>query len=194
MTSRQPGPLFILLLILIIMACSLFTSAPAHSRAEIEKEEQAVYSFFVGDQGPVVILENTATDISEDDPGKTLDYIQSGLPDISKQTLDSFLERNESPDPLSTEMDLGVDYILLSPDELSEITRQPNWPEIMAERYDGAVGYTVFSRVGFNKSLDQAVIYVGQMAGPLMGAGYYYLLEKHNGEWKLTGEIMVWIS
>jgi hypothetical protein len=194
MTSRPPGTPFILLLIPIIMACSFFTSAPAPSQAEIEKEEQAVYSFFAGDQGPMLILEDTATDISEDDPRKTLEYIRSGLPDISKQTLDSFLERNESPDPLSPDMDLGVDYILLSPDELSEITRQPNWPEIMAERYDGAVGYTVFSRVGFNKSLDQAVIYVGQMAGPLMGAGYYYLLEKHNGEWKLTGEIMVWIS
>jgi hypothetical protein len=103
------------------------------------------------------------------------------------------MERNETPGQLSPDMQLGVDYVLLSEEELAEITSQQNWHEIMADKY-GSMGYTVFSRVGFNTSLDQAVLYVGDVQGPLMGAGYYYMLEKENGEWKLTGEIMVWIS
>jgi len=48
--------------------------------------------------------------------------------------------------------------------------------------------------VGFNNSLDQAVIYVGNMAGPLIGSGFYYLMEKKNGEWVIKEQVMVWIS
>jgi len=183
------------LLLPAMMACSLFSRSVAPSQEEIEKEEQAVYSFFVGDgRAPVLILENTATDISQTDPQQTIDYIKDGLPSLSKETLDHFMERNKESGPLSPDMDLGVEYILLTPEELSEVTRQPNWHEVMAERYNGSAGYTAFSRVGFNRSLDQAVVYVGQMAGPLMGAGFYYLLEKEFGQWKLKEEIMVWIS
>jgi len=48
--------------------------------------------------------------------------------------------------------------------------------------------------VGFNKSLDQAILYVAQVAGPLMGSGSYYLLEKKDGEWILKVQANVWIS
>jgi hypothetical protein len=90
-------------------------------------------------------------------------------------------------------MDLGVGYVLLSSDEMSNIFLQPDGWDVFHQKYSRA-GYQVFSRVGFNNTLDQAVIYVGQMAGPLMGSGNYYLLEKENGEWILKEQIMVWIS
>jgi len=91
-------------------------------------------------------------------------------------------------------MKLDVDYILLSTEELSEITRQSNWGEVITQKYPGSYGYTMFSRVGFNNSLDQAIIYVGQMAAPLMGSGFYYLMEKKNGEWVIKEQVMAWIS
>ena len=65
---------------------------------------------------------------------------------------------------------------------------------LLTQTYEGAHGYTVFSRVGFNDTLDQAVVYVGNVAAPLMGAGYYYLMEKKNGQWIITEQVMVWIS
>lgn len=194
MHTRKFRTLCSVLLIPIIMACSLFTTTDAPSRAEIDKEEQDIYSFFVGEyRAPVLILENTATDISMTEPQQTIDYIKSGLPGLSRETLDNFMERNEQPGTLSEDMDLGVEYILLSSEDLSATTSQPNWHEVMLERY-GTAGYTVFSRVGFNRTLDQAVIYVGDVAGPLMGAGFYYLLEKELGHWKVKEQIMVWIS
>ena len=87
-----------------------------------------------------------------------------------------------------------MEYTLLSQEELAKISSQPNWNEILAEKYPGSSGYLLFSRVGFNRTLDQAVIYVGQVAGPLMGSGSYYLLEKQNGEWKILKVIGIWIS
>jgi len=187
----------IVLLALNFMACSIFTPAPESTptAADIEKEEQAVYSFFVYDAGGVaIILQDTSTNISGDNPEQSIDYIKSGLNDISSETLESYLARNAQPSRLSSDMNLGMDYVLLSVDELAKISSQPNWGELLAEKYPNSHGYTIFSRVGFNNSLDQAVIYVGNVAGPLMGSGFYYLMEKENGEWAIKEQVMVWIS
>ena len=181
--------------ILFILACSILTPQATPTEADFEKEEQVVYSFFISaGEGPALILENTATGVSTGDVHQSLDYIKSGLPNLSKETLDNFLQRNAQPGPLSSEMDLNAEYVLLTTEELSEISGQPNWGELLAEKYPGSYGYTIFSRVGFNNSLDQAVIYVGSVGGPLMGSGFYYLMEKKNGEWVITEKIMMWIS
>jgi len=185
----------ILFLIPASLACSLFTSTPAPSQADLEREEEAVYAVFVrGSKGPALILENTSTSTLDEDPGQMIDNIKDGLPGISNDTIDSYVERNAQSAQLSPDMQLGVDYVLLSQEELAEISRQPNWHEVLTEKYPGSDGYTIFSHVGFNRSLDQAVVYVGKVAGPLMGAGYYYLLEKQDGEWTIKEQIMVWIS
>ena len=195
MATRFGRTLLIVILIPVILACSLFTSAPAPSQAEIEKEEQAVYAFFVGaGTGTSLLLEETASGIGTDDIQQTKEYVKSGLPDLSRDTLNSFVERNQESTPLSPDMQLGVEYELLSHEDLAEISSQPNWNQVLNERYPGSNGYLILSRVGFNKSLDQAVIYVGQVAGPLMGSGSYYMLEKQNGEWILKDESMSWIS
>ena len=195
MSVKLPRMAAIGLLALNFIACSFLAPKAGATVEEIEKEEQAVYSFFVGDStGTIVIMQDTATEISTDDPQQTIDYIKSGLKSLSDETLDDYMARNKEPGQLSPDMQLGVDYVLLSTDELRKISSQPDWPEVMAERYSGSGGYLILSRVGFNAELDQALIYVGDVAGPLMGAGFYYLLEKRNGEWVLTEQIMVWIS
>jgi len=176
-------------------ACSFLTPAATPSAADIEKEEQAIYSFFVGGgERTVLILQDTSADISANDPQKSLDYIRSGLPNLSDEALDNFVQRNQQSGPLAPGMELDVDYILLSTEELSEITRQSNWGEVITQKYPGSYGYTMFSRVGFNNTLDQAVIYVGSMAAPLMGSGFYYLMEKENEDWVIKEQVMAWIS
>ena len=189
--KRIPVALFTL----SFTACSFLTPAATPSAADIEKEEQAIYSFFVGGgERTMLILQDTSADISANDPQKSLDYIRSGLPSLSDEALDNFVQRNQQSGPLAPDMELDVDYILLSTEELSEITRQSNWGEVITQKYPGSYGYTMFSRVGFNNSLDQAIIYVGQMAAPLMGSGFYYLMEKKNGEWVIKEQVMAWIS
>lgn len=195
MSNRLFGNILALLLIPAIMACSLFTPAPKPAQADIEKEEQAVYAFFVsGGNGPALILQTTSTSIMEEDSKKMMETIRDGLPGISNSTIENFVERNGQSSQLSADMQLGVDYVLLTENELASITSQPNWHEILQERYPGSGGYLIFSRVGFNAALDQAVVYVGQVAGPMMGSGSYYLLEKQSGEWVIKGQTMIWIS
>lgn len=194
MSTRFFRPALLLFLIPAAIACSLFTSPPKPSQAEVEKEELAVYAFFARDKEMALILQDTSTGISDDDARTTIENLKGSLPGISKATIDNYIERNTQPAQLSPDMNLGVEYTLLSQQELANITKQPNWNEILAEKYPGSNGYLIFSHAGFNQTLDQAVIYVGQVAGPLMGSGSYYLLEKQNEEWKVKKEIGVWIS
>lgn len=193
MSNHWRKNIMIAVLVLPFFACSFFRPSPTPDAADIEKEEQDVYSFFVNGN-PALILQETATGMSGDDPQQTLKYIKSGLPGLKTDTANSFMERNRQPSQLSNDMHLGVDYVLLSTEELSQITSQPNWHEVLNEKYPGSEGYTIFSRVGFNNTFDQAVIYVGNVQGPLMGSGSYYLMQKQGGEWRIKEQVMVWIS
>jgi len=75
--KRIPVALFTL----SFTACSFLTPAATPSAADIEKEEQAIYSFFVGGgERTVLILQDTSGDISANDPQKSLDYIGLACP------------------------------------------------------------------------------------------------------------------
>lgn len=195
MTDKLIKTALCLVLFISLFACSELSSAPTPTAAEIEKEEQAVYAYFVsGIPAPVLILEETSTNIGSDNPQETMDYVKSGLSGISNETIENYLVRNPERTKLSTDMNLGVEYKLLSTEELKKISSQPNWGEVLSETYPGSFGYTIFSRVGFNNTLDQALIYVGSVGGPMMGSGSYFLMEKQNGEWLMKEQIEVWIS
>jgi hypothetical protein len=182
-------------LISLLAACSSFRSVPEPSQADIEKEEQAVFSAFMPEgPGPALILQMTSVNIGGEEPREIRAHIKNSFEGLSNDLVENFLARNARPSQLSPDMDLGIDYVLMSEDELAKISRQPNWNQELVEKYPGSNGYLIFSHVGFNKSLDQAVVYVGRVAGPLMGAGYYYLLEKQAGGWAIKKEVMVWIS
>ena len=179
---------------LTFTACTFLAPASTPNTTNLEKEEQVVFSFFVsGSTGTVVILQDTSTNISSDDPQQSVDFIRSGFKSVSIETLNNFLERNSQPSQLSPDMQPGVNYVLLSTDELSTIMQQTDGWSVFHEKYPNS-GYTQFSRVGFNNSLDQAVIYVGNVAGPMMGAGFYYLMDKKDGQWVIKEQVMTWIS
>jgi hypothetical protein len=193
MSVRLFNPLVIAAFVLALTACGPSASMP--SQADIDKEEQAIYAtFFSVNTRTAVILRDTSTTVSADGSPEYMKNIASSLPGISNETLDNFVQRNIKPGQLSPDMSLGVDYVLLSTDELAQITSQPNWGEVMNEKYPNSGGYKIFSRVGFNATLDQAMIYVGHVAGPMMGGGFYYLMEKQDGQWVIKQQIMVWIS
>jgi hypothetical protein len=50
------------------------------------------------------------------------------------------------------------------------------------------------SRIGFNSTVTQAIVYCGHSCGALAGKGEAILLEKMNDEWLVSGRVMLWIS
>jgi hypothetical protein len=66
--------------------------------------------------------------------------------------------------------------------------------QLFYEQYPDAPGITTLSRVSFNNTFDQALVYVGTLSHWLAGAGYYVLLKKDNGAWVVDQQVMSWIS
>ena len=173
------------------------TPTPVVSQADLEKEEQAVYaSFLKGNSETIVFQEDTSTGwlpSSEDELKQRMDYIASGLPNASNETLDNFFQRNRQSTQLAPDMQLGIHYILVSADEFSAVMDRPNGWDAFYKKYSPS-GYMQFSRVGFNNTLDQAIIYVGVIPGAMMGSGNYYLLEKKDGQWIIKEQVLAWVS
>jgi len=64
----------------------------------------------------------------------------------------------------------------------------------MNKRYPNSQGTMTLSGVGFNRNINQALVYVGNPEGFLAGAGYYVLLVKEKGTWVIKQKLMTWIS
>jgi len=187
-------------LIITLAACGAApTSTPTPSGNQVDVEEQAVYTAVLRElysASSYVIMEKTATDPGgAENTAQTLDYVLQNMHDVTPATAESFQTRNDAAYPIRTDMDLGVEYVLLSQSGMNEIfgQNQSGW-EIFYNRYPDAPGITTLSRVGFSDSFDQALVYVGTQSYWLAGAGYFFLLRKAGGNWLIDQKVMTWIS
>ena len=194
--------LIIASIILSLAACTatpiVITPTPP-SANQIDVEEQAVYAALLAQMysaSSFVIMDTTATDPGGvENTAQTLDYALQNLHAVAPETADSFRVRNEAASPLLPDMNLGVEYTLLSRAERNQIfsQNQSGW-EIFYNRYPDAPGLTTLSRVGFNATFDQALVYSSMQSNWSTGAGYYILLNQLNGDWTIDQKVMIWVS
>jgi hypothetical protein len=62
------------------------------------------------------------------------------------------------------------------------------------KRYPDAVGFFELSRVGFNKSSDIGIVYVGHLWGPMSGIGEIIKVQKINNNWVIVKRKNSWLS
>lgn len=190
----------LLLLLLSLAACSARpTPAPTPASNQVDVEEQAVYAFLLTKMyhnSDYVIMDTTATSLTGvDNTTQTLDYILQNMHDVSPETETSFRNRNDMAYAIRKDMQLGFPYTLLSQAGRNQIfgQNQSGW-EIFYNRYPQSPGITTLSRVGFNSTFNQALVYIGTQSNWLAGAGYYILLKKADGAWSIDQQVMSWIS
>jgi len=190
----------IVFLAFLVAACAGSpTPVSTPSTAQIDTEEQAVYAALLRNlytASNYALMDTTATGMSGvTDTGTSLDRMLLDMHDLERSTAESFSTRNATTTPVSPDMVLGVEYVLVSQEEMSQIFSQnrDGWV-LFYERYPDTPGITTISRVGFNESLDQALVYIGTMSHWLAGAGYHVLLGKVNGAWIVEQQVMTWIS
>ncbi|MGD0751200.1 MAG: hypothetical protein ABSA23_07300 [Anaerolineales bacterium] len=192
---------FLLFLFICAAACSPAgpTLIPTPATDQIIGEEQDVYAFLLAklyQHKSYVIMADTATNSTGvDNTAQTLDYVLQNMHGMASGTLDSFRARNTTAQVLRPDMQLGGPYTLLSQTAKNQIfsQNQSGW-DIFYNRYPQAPGITTFSRVGFNASLDQALVYMGTQSNWLVGTGNYFLLKKVNGTWSIDQQVLIWVS
>ncbi len=191
--------LFVFLAV-ILAACTGSTPSPASTPAteQIDAEQQAVYATLfqkLYSSPSYVIMDTTATGpTGVGDTASILDMVKQNMHSLDQKTVDSFRVRNDAAYPVRVDMDLGSAYVLLNQGQKSQIFSQnrDGW-QVFYEQYPDAPGITTLSRVGFNNTLDQALVYVSTMSRWLAGGGYYVLLNKVNGAWIVDQQVMTWI-
>ena len=157
-----------------------------HSPIAINQDDQAIYSLFMDDSnGKIIIIrEDTFTDTYPQNEEEARNYIKSNLLNVSGETLNNYLFVNSATSKLPSNMYIGVNYILISTPEFLEITSSPGWHDIWRQKYPNSeVGCIAFSRIGFNNSHTQALIYVARL---WVDGGYHLLeLNAQKGIWEI---------
>lgn len=193
-------------LIPFLLVCSLVactpatpTPSPTPSAANMDSEELMVYSALLQALYPdesVVLMDQTATGPGGiSDLSSVVDSISKQIKGVDPVTMQRFTARNDKPYPLSTHMNIGIPIQFISQEDLRQIfnINQDGW-QMFYERYPGTPGITTLSRVGFNDTMDQALLYLGTQSNWLAGAGYYILMLKTDGVWKIDQQVTAWIS
>jgi hypothetical protein len=190
----------VFILAVVLTACAgTPLPAPTPAPEQVDGEQQAVYAALL--HGLYSSANFVIMDTSSTSPGGVGDIasilvnILQNMHGVDAHTADNFRARNDASYPVSPRMDLGVPYVLLTRDQMTQLfnQNQDGW-QLFYEQYPGAPGITTLSRVGFNAAFDQALVYVGTMSHWLAGAGYFVLLNKVNGAWVVDQQVMSWIS
>jgi len=117
------------------------------------------------------------------------------LPDVTEELIDAFKTRNRQLLPLKPLLSLSVHYVLIGSKEMDDIFHrdEDGWDEFY-QRYPNSPGTITLSRVGFSTDLKRALVYIGHQSHWRAGSGHFVVLRKENGDWRVQGKTMIWIS
>lgn len=176
------------------------TPAATPTAAKLATEELAVYTalfdeMYAASQMYVLMAETSTDPQTVDNTDSILEYVLPQMTGVDEKTVANFRVRNEAAYPVPADMDLGLPYVLLTREAMNQIfdINTSGW-DTFYTRYPNSPGITTVSRIGFNADFTQALVYIGTQSHWLAGAGYYVLLEKVDGAWKVNQQVMTWIS
>ena len=114
---------------------------------------------------------------------------------LAPELVDSFMERNQQPHQIEPRLDLGLEYQLLTQeqiDELRPLDEASGW-KLFDEKYPNTVGFIYLSRVGFSADLSQALVYFEWSRYEQSILGGYFLMSKQDGLWVIE-QAYEWIT
>ena len=193
--------IFYLNLLLFLLPTSNQINTPAQiSEHSIAVEEYAVYSTiiqkeFLSKEIDLVVIENS-----------TLDYEQANRKSISKEldwtfsnleatTIDSYVVKVRKSHKLSNLFKLPVKYVLVDKKDDEKLFQKGGggW-NAFYKKYPRSPGIIGLSRVGFNKPMSQALLYVRVWCGGLCGEGTWVILAKEKEGWAIQDKFTNVIS
>lgn len=165
--------------------------------AELLKTEQEVYSALLVNQknsynDPTdvfqVIEYTNSGELQGNTPGDSagyhLGFNENDFTDLQRKTLTDYQEKNKVSYPIKEFLSPIANVVLVNPAN----GKQLFW-------------WVSFSRIGFNSSLTQALVLVGDCRGEacydsagvfMYSQGFYIMLEKENGEWIIKDQRDAW--
>ncbi|MBI5526150.1 MAG: hypothetical protein HY897_07425 [Deltaproteobacteria bacterium] len=111
------------------------------------------------------------------------------VPDASQETRDDVTAKNQGGRQycLCGELSISPEYEILSVEDF-EARKYMVWDA----GSDAPALY--FSRTGFNAARTEALVFTGYICGGLCAEGYYHLLKKSGGVWRVEKTYHLWSS
>jgi hypothetical protein len=178
-------------------------------------DDYAIYSEVIGQQYAregverIVIVDHTFT-IDQPRPATgNAEYGKEFYDAVANETHLDYDKENKSPMVLDQKgFSLKTSVTIMSETERDRIfslgsgkeagngkpVKRPGGWEEFSRLYPKSQGVVSLSRIGFNSSKTQALVYVGNVCGGRCGEGNFFLLVKEAGKWKIQDELNVWIS
>ena len=172
--------------------------------AELLKAEREVYSAVLQDMRNAYSIEINKFQVAEytspeelkgyfpeDSAGYSVDFTE--IPDLKKETWKDYQEKNKVSHPIENYLPFTLDVILVDPSGVG-IDNGTN-----DKRF---YWWISFSRIGFNSSLTQALVLIGDCRGEscfgnsnvsMYSQGYYVFLEKEKEEWTIRNQQRNWL-
>ncbi len=138
-------------------------------------------------------------DSSKVDIPRETDWMMKGFAPVSiePETVASYFAANRKPSRIHNHFTLSVPVILYdleARDSFSRFVKNRDFWTAFYHRYPHSSGILALSRVGFNRTEEQALVYVRSSCGSLCGAGEYYLLSRKGGIWRVEARFLVEVS
>jgi hypothetical protein len=114
---------------------------------------------------------------------------------LDKETFDDFAVKLLTEDTLTDHFITKKEIVFISSGKIKELfssVKSDGW-EAFYKEFGKTQGITTFSRIGYNKSNTQALVYHGTQSQWLIGAGYYDLFEFRRGKWVRISSYKAWV-
>lgn len=178
--------------LLIFLTAPLCLQAQPAESAQREREEYAVYSAIFPEiyhnlEGGIMVIANPTWRYPHEISRKDLRFVYPA-PVVSQETFDDFLQRNKTDRWLTRKFQLDFAYIIANSMEIKRLIGDnplSDWTGFF-KQYPASHGFLRYSRVGFNQSVDQALVYGGWTCPGLCGQWEFNLLIKKDGLWKVV--------
>jgi len=184
-----------------LLTCRSKTETPAMTTDEsqpidkgmesipVQPEEYRVYSAFVRtrifDGDRLVLISDATVPVVIDDPGNKI-LLNGLITQLSGRTVQDFRAKNAASATMHDSFDLPVAHTLVAGKVIqSMMSGGPEAWRDFTRKYQGARNVFRFSRVGFNNSKDEALLFVNGFGGPGGGFGGFAWMVKEQGSWKV---------
>ena len=194
--------------LLAMLTLTLLYAAPCRAADVMRPIESEVIAAFLNSElgadakvKKLVVRDFTATisdmDLSDDNPAQEL---KKGFPNASDAVIADFLLANKSSAELRLSEKLLKPYVRLELVDKARIDTifeakpfDKNWTRFYKE-FPTSNGVMQFSRVGYDATRKQALLYMQNGCGSRCGAGVLVLMQSRLGIWRRIKGVNVWVS
>jgi len=187
---------------LLLACCTGAVKVAELDKQGLTAQEYEVYSaalnaIYAGSKEfDVLVVEDRTLSIShtEEEWTREMKSLLRHMPGISQEMIDDFHSKNRGISSLTKSVNLPIKCVLIDAEESRKVFQgNISWSDFYF-KYPKAQGLMALSRVGFNASEEQALIYIRNQRSYNIGEGFYVLLFKENHTWIIKEKYQSLIS